>query len=471
MIKNRLRISLNLFLCLAMVLCFSLPSFAGNLNIKYEQVVTDEYGNELGYQTKTIKKIDDLPPGSPWRNYLNTKLANGKTIYEYATSISKSLSQDFNLNLSDRESNSYAYKSSTNGSYNLNIYTYVNDFGSESSKTYLFMHEFGHIVMLNSYPKNYNFGNLDYGSDNKHYLHEVLPNYNTAWVEGWADGFAAANNNGLVFGYDLKQSDSLDCLKGYTFEEMTRNELFVAKVLYDSFKDISGGQAAAYDVFARTGPHYSLYEFCNKYVASYPENKVGLAKILVENSYGKISLKELLTYVNGGSYTVSRDLYNYLQSAGMLNGTATNNYASNSKPTTTTSNSKPSLFTRIANFFKKLFGKTEEVVSSPSSTTGIAMNPVVTNDEALYNRYTDGAISISGSMDAPNRVNSAVIEDLAYDSNLDALSIEEVQKEYTKYYNEYKELVSAPNPDEKRVNEIRYKMVEAKRKLNKLQGK
>ena len=415
MTKNRLCNSLKLFLCFAMVICFALPSFAGNLNIRYEQVVTDEYGNELGYQTKTIRSIDDLPLGSPWRTYLNTKLQSGKTIYEYASTISKSLSEDFNLNLSDRDSNSYSYKSSSDGSYNLNIYTYVNDFGSNSSKTFLFMHEFGHIVMLNTYPKTYNFGNLDYGSDNRHYLSEILPNYTTAWVEGWANAFAAANNNGLVFAYDLKKSDSLDFLNGKTFDEMSRNELFVGKVLYDSFKDIQGGQAAAYDVFGRTGPHYSLYDFCKKYVELYPQNKTALAKILVENSKGAITLNELLTYVNGGSYSVPRDLYNYLQSAGMLNGTSSNNYASNkTNNQTTTTASKPSLWSRIASFFKKLFGKKEEVVSSPS-TSGVAYDPVNSNDEAIYNRYTDGAISISSSMDSPNRVSSAVIEDLTSD--------------------------------------------------------
>ena len=468
MVKNRLQKSFKLMFVLLMVVAIALPSFAGNLNLKYEQVITDSYGNELGYRTQTINSIDDLPAGSPWRDYLNTKLQSGKTIYEYATSISKSLSKDFNLTISDRDSNSYSSKAS-DGSYNLNIYTYVNDFGTNSSKTFLFMHEFGHVVMLNSYPNYYNFGNLDYGDDNKHYLDEVLPNYNTAWVEGWANGFAAANNNGMVFSYDLKKESSLSFLKGKSFDEKTRNELFVAKVLYDSFKDIKGGQAAAYDVFAKSAPHYSLYDFCKSYVELYPQNKAALAKILVENSYGEISLKELLTYVNGGSYTVSKELYEYLSSSGMLNGSASNNYASTkTETTTTTTTTKQSIWSRIASFFKKIFGKKEEVVASPVNPTSNVVS--VTTDEELFNKYTDGAYSVVGSMEAPERV-KPVAPHTEEGNSFDGMSIEELQNEYMKYYNEYTELVSSANPDQKKLVAARNKMVEAKRKLNKLQGK
>jgi hypothetical protein len=438
----------------------SIPSFAGNLNLTYEQVVTDRYGNELGYRTYKVNSLDELPLGSPWRSYLNTKLQSGKTIYEYASSISKSLTKDFNLTISDRDNNSYSCKNS-DGSYQLNIYGYVNDFATDSSKSFLFLHEFGHVVMLNSYPRSYDFGNLDYGSDSRHYLDEVLPNHNTAWVEGWANGFAAANNNGMVFSYDLKRSDSLEFLKGKSFDEMCRNELFVAKTLYDSFKDIEGGQAAAYDVFARTAPHYSLYDFCRKYVELYPQNKAALAKILVDNSYGTVTLKELLVYVNGGSNQVSRELYNYLASAGMLNGTASNNYAS--KPKTT--QPKTSLWSRIVGFFKKLFGKSEdtEIANSPSGSS------VTMGDEAIYNHYTDGAISISSSVSAPV---SAPVGPVApdYRSVSAANEIEAAQVEYNNYYAEYEKLVSSPDADRQKIIEVSAKMNEAKKKLDKLKG-
>jgi hypothetical protein len=443
----------------------SIPSFAGNLNLTYEQVVTDRYGNELGYRTYKVNSLDELPLGSPWRSYLNTKLQSGKTIYEYASSISKSLTKDFNLTISDRDNNSYSCKNS-DGSYQLNIYGYVNDFATDSSKSFLFLHEFGHVVMLNSYPRSYDFGNLDYGSDSRHYLDEVLPNHNTAWVEGWANGFAAANNNGMVFSYDLKRSDSLEFLKGKSFDEMCRNELFVAKTLYDSFKDIEGGQAAAYDVFARTAPHYSLYDFCQKYVKLYPQNQVALAKILVDNSYGSVTLRELLAYINGGSNTVSRELYNYLSSSGMLNGTASNNYASN----TNTSSSKPSLWSRITNFFKKLFGKGDntEVANSPNGATG---SSVTFGDEAIYNHYTDGTIAISSSVAAPVSAPSVnPVAPMYNDGVTLENAIETAQIEYNRYYEEYNQLVSSPNPDRQKLIEVSAKMNEAKNKLDKLKG-
>jgi hypothetical protein len=338
------------------------------------------------------------------------------------------------------------------------------------------MHEFGHVVMLNSYPRSYDFGNLDYGSDSKHYLDEILPNHNTSWVEGWANAFAAANNNGMVFSYDLKKDSTLDFLRENSFDEMCRNEVFVAKVLYDSFKDIKDGQAAAYDVFARTAPHYSLYEFCQNYVRLYPQNQVELAKILVNNSYGNITLKELLAYINGGSNTVSRELYNYLQSSGMLNGTASNNYAS-TKPTTTTT-TKTSFWSRIVGFFKGIFGKGDRsnVAASPKSSKGTSVG-VVSSDESIYNRYTDGTIAISSSIQSPTVsspiANSNVSEGRAVAVVTDkySMTVEEAQEEYFKYYSEYTELVKSSNPDKNRLIEVRNRMVEAQKRLNKLQGK
>ena len=462
MVKNRLFKSM--LLVFAMLVVCTLPTFAGNLNLKYEQVITDRYGNELGYRTYTINSLDDLPVGSQWRDYLNTKMQNGKTIYEYASSISNSLSKDLNLTISDRDSNSYSCKE--NNGYTVNIYNYVNDFASDSSKTFLFMHEFGHVTMLNSYPRSYDFTNLDYGTDNRHYLDEILPNYNTAWVEGWANAFAAANNNGMVFSYDLKSNTSLAFLKDNTFDEMSRNELFVSKVLYDSFKDIKGGQAAAYDVFAKSAPHYSLQGFCQQYVKMYPQNQVEMAKILIQNSYGRISLKELLTYINGGSYTVSKDLYAVLQDSGLLNGTATSNYAP--KNTQTASNTKPSLWDRIAGFFRKLFGKTE-TVSAPTAT-----GSVVAKDEEVYSRYTDGTIAIRNSVSAPENGNHATSCSVTVEGSADVtfsdMSIADAQELYYKYFNEYNELMANPNANTQEIIEVQKRMIEAKDLLKKLQG-
>lgn len=455
-----------------MSFCGILPLLAGNLNLKYEQVVTDRYGNELGYRTKTINSIDDLPAGSQWRDYLNTKLQNGKTIYEYASSISKSLSKDLNFTISDRDSNSYSCKES-NG-YAVNIYNYVNDFASDSSKSFLFMHEFGHVTMLNSYPRSYDFTNLDYGSDNRHYLDEILPNYNTAWVEGWANAFAAANNNGMVFSYDLKNPNSLAFLKENNFDEMSRNELFVAKVLYDSFKDIKGGQAAAYDVFARTSPHYSLEAFCQRYVQMYPQNKVGLAKILIENSYGKITLKELLGYVNGGSYTVTKELYALLKDTGLLDGTATNNYMPSNTQQIASNNSKTSFWSRIANFFRSIFGKRTETVSAPVVDKALG-SKVVTSDEEIYNKYTDGTIYIKNSVSAPEveSRSSCVTFEGEVDTSFENgdMSIAEAQELYYKYFSKYNELMASNNSNTQEIVEIRNKMIEAKNLLKRLKEK
>lgn len=474
--KNRFCKTLSqLLLVSLMLLVASIPSFAANLNLKYEQVITDSYGNEIGYRTYKINNINELPAGSQWRNYLNTKMQSGKTIYEYASNICNSLSQDLNLTLSDRDSNSYTAKG--NNGYVLNIYNYVNDFASDSSKTFLFMHEFGHVVMLNSYPRSYDFTNLDYGSDNRHYLDEILPNYNTAWVEGWANAFAAANNNGMVYSYDLKKDTSLAFLKENTFEQMSRNELFVAKVLYDSFKDIQGGQAAAYDVFARTSPHNSLEAFCKAYVKLYPQNKVALAKILVENSFGKITLKEILNYVNGGSYTVSSELYAFLNSSGLLNGTATTNYGTPHNTQTANTTTKTSFWSRIVSFFKGLFGKDEpkEVASSPKApNTSVGS---VASDEEIYNRYTDGTVSIARSVDAPEGAiaptgcavegkNTVLSNGNA--SEFDGMAIAEVQELYFRYFNEYNELMADPNGNQALIKQAHDKMVAAKEQLKKL---
>ncbi|HPT47785.1 MAG TPA: hypothetical protein PLM07_18050, partial [Candidatus Rifleibacterium sp.] len=89
-----------------MLVLVTLPAFAGSLNLVYERVVTDSYGNEIGYRSTKISSPSDLPSGSAWRNYLNLKLADGRTIFDYASTVSKSLSQTMNLTLSDRDSNS-----------------------------------------------------------------------------------------------------------------------------------------------------------------------------------------------------------------------------------------------------------------------------------------------------------------------------------------------------------------------------
>lgn len=378
----------QMFVVLALLLFAVMPAFATTLNLVYEQVVKDSWGNEIGYRTVRLSSPNDLPVGSPWRNYLNIRLPEGKTIYEYARDISPYLSRPLNLTLSDRNNTAYSSKSSSG--YNVNLYNYINGFASDSSKAFLFVHEFGHVAMLNAYPTSYDFRGLDYGSDNKHYLDEILPNHNTSWVEGWANAFAASKNNGMVFSFNLNTINSLAFLKNNSFDEMARNELFVAKSIYDTFDNgrIASGKEKTFNVISKTGPHYSLRDFCHKFVAMYPNDRVALAKILIENSQGKMTLNEILDYVNNGSRTVSRDFYNYLAQAGLVlpaTGT-TGQPAQNNPPSNTTATNtapKTSFWGRISSWFSGLFNRAQtpiapmpsvEYVDSPSAGSSVPAN-------------------------------------------------------------------------------------------------
>lgn len=369
-ITSARRMARQWLVVMALLLCSVLPAFAYTLNMVYEQVVTDSWGNEIGYRSVKINTPNDLPAGSPWRTYLNTRLPEGKTVYEYARDISPYLNKPFNLTLSDRNNTAFTAKNSSG--YNLNLYKYINSFSSEASKTFLFLHEFGHVAMLNGYPGTYDFTGLNYGDDNKHYLDEILPNDNTAWVEGWGNAFAASKNNGMVFSFNMNTVDSLAFLKNNSFADMARNELFVAKVLYDSFNNskIATGKDKAFNVISKTGPHYSLRDFCNKFVSLYPNDRVALARILVENSQGKITLNDILAYVNNGSRTVSRDLYNYMAQVGLVapsagtTGQPTQNQGSNTTASNTgSSSSKTSFWGKISSWFSGLFGRAQSPIA------------------------------------------------------------------------------------------------------------
>ena len=470
MTKNRFYNYFKFIFILALIVSCSLPAFAGKLNITYERLVTDEYGNEIGYNTYQINSIKDLPIGSPWRTYLETKLPNGSTIYEYVKSVSGQLGQTLNVHLSDSDSTCCSYKNPNDNSYNLDLYNCVHSYSKEN-KTFVFLHEFGHVVMLNTYPEYYSFS-INYGEDGQHYLDEILPDYNTAWIEGWANAFGAVNNGGLCYGYNLNDKDALKGFLGNkTFDEMTRNEVFVGKVLYELMANIDGGVSAAYAEFYKSSPHFSLYDFCKGYVSSYPQNKVALAKILVENSFGKISLNDLLLYVNGGSRTVSKELYAYLESVGMVNTTSNSNNNNNTSTNNTTT-SKPSIWSRIVSFFKNLFGrKTNTVVSEP--TTNNKANTSVANLPASNNSVSNVSLSCFMESDGTNRAIAPIMNDSnkATAVEMNTMTLKEAQEEYLKYYAEYTELVSSQNPDMQKVNKVRSKYTEAYKKYIELKNK
>lgn len=357
--------TIRLLLLSIFLLASTLPAMSYTLVMQYEQVVKDSWGNEIGYRKVQISSPDDLPAGSPWRNYLNIRLNDGKTIFQYASETSRHLSRPLYLNLSDR--NSVAYSQRISNGYEISLFNYINNFASDDSKRFLFLHEFGHVAMLNAYPSSYSFSGLDYGDDGRHYLDEILPNHNTAWVEGWANAFAAQRNNGMVFSLNMNNQNTLAFLQNNSFEEMTRNELFVCKVLYDSMFQLDSGRAKVFDAIARSGPHYSLLSFSRGYLNLYPNDRVALAQILVKNSHGKISLDELLNYVNGGSRTVSRELYTYLAQIGLVSPAAgTVAQPASQRPATTSSGSWfDRLFSWFSNVFKR---KPSNFASSPSGS-------------------------------------------------------------------------------------------------------
>ncbi|MDD2997965.1 MAG: hypothetical protein PHV05_02815 [Candidatus Riflebacteria bacterium] len=443
---------------LVLILYSALPAFSASLNLVYEQVVKDSWGNEIGYRTVKLNSPSDLPAGSAWRNYLNLKMADGKTIYEYARDISGALAKNLNLTISDRDSNSYTSKGSSG--YNLNLYNYINSFSSDSSKTFLFLHEFGHVAMLNGYPSTYDFSGLNYGTDGRHYIDEILPNENTAWVEGWGNAFAASKNNGMVFSFNLNDMSSLAFLKDSSFSDMAHNELFVAKVLYDSFNKITNGKSTVFNAISKTGPHYSLREFCQDYIGLYPANKAALTKILYENSQGKMSLNDILTYVNGGSRTVSRELYNYLAQAGLVastTGTTTRPTTPTSTTTTTstsTSSSNTSFWGRIASWFGGLFG-------------GGANSPTVAKPSASVESTDSAAAGATATVPA----DSATAPELPGTSNSEFGSINDLgraQELYYQYFAEYNRLMGSSGSTKQQVVEARSKMMQAKQRVKEL---
>ena len=441
-------------IAIAFILLATMPVLAGGLNLVYEQVIKDSWGNEIGYRSTRLNSPNDLPVGSAWRNYLNLKLPDGKTIFEYARDTSAYLAQPLNLKLSDR--NQTAYTEKTYNGYDLNLYSYINSFSSDSSKTFLFLHEFGHVAMLNGYPSSYRFSGLDYGDDNKHYLDEILPNENTAWVEGWANAFAAQKNGGMVFSFNLNSPTSIAFLQNNSFAEMTHNELFVAKVLYDSFGAISSGRDKVFNAISRSGPHSSLRDFCNKFAMLYPDDKVALARVLVNNSHGNTTLNDILNYVNGGSRTVSRALYDYLAQVGLVATTSgTTGTPTNTRPTTTTTTttSSTSFWGRIASWFSGLFGRAQSAfANAPAPSASV---------EPSVSVPATGATPPGGAT-APEIPGSqsdefANINDLA-----------RAQELYYQAFADYNRLMAESGSDRQKVLKAQQRMQQAKERVKQL---
>ncbi len=427
---------------------------AAALNVVYERVITDSWGNILGTELQTIRSVSDLPYGSPWRSYLLMQ-TGGRDLLAYSAEVARYLNQPLNITLSDRNSVSNSSKSSDG--YHITLFQHARSYSSEDSKKFIFLHEMGHVAMLNSYPGSYNFSGLNYGSDGVHYMDEILPNTKTAWVEGWANAFAALKNNGKVFSLDMNSDSIVAFLKANTFEQMTRNELFIGKVLYDVCKTFPSGQDKVYDVLARTGPHNSLRDFTRAYLSVYPGDQINLARLLDKLSWGKISQAELLDYVNNGSNSVSYEFYQYLQSR-------STSIASNNSSTST----KKSFWSRIGDFFSNLFaglfGKKDSAQTAASSagvnTGSNALTPsgVSSNGSVALAPLAGGTQSSAGS----GSVSSAL-------TPLSPEGIAQAQEEYFKAFAAYNNVLAKSDINSPEVKQALAALQASKKRLESIQ--
>jgi len=401
------------------------PAFA-TLNITYERVVYDSNGNEIGYRKQQITSLTDLPKGNAWRTYLS-KMIGTRTYFDYLKEVSGSLSQPLNVTISDRDLTSASSK--TSSGYNIKLYKHVTQYSSASNQRFVLLHEIGHIAMLNSYPSSYNFKNLNYGSDNAHYMDEILPNTNTAWVEGWANAFAALKNNGMVFSTSLNSDTATAFLQNNTFEEMNRNELFVGKMLYDIMSTFSSGKNKVYNAIAKTGPHSSLQEFCQGYLSLYPNDQDALIELLKKNSCNKATEEELLKFVG-----------------------------------------KETLWSRVKNFFAKLFnfGSSEsQSAVSAQPTTGVA-NETFDSSVTDYVPYGQVLFSTALSSNAAMSPSVTAAATATTQSSDQSKNIITAQEEYFKAFNEYNKILTTKTPDSPEVKTAKDRLVTAKSNIESL---
>ncbi len=435
----RMTLILATILALVTPILLQTPVFAAAVNFYYERVIRDSSGNEIGSQKTRITSLSSLPSGSPWRTYMSQWVGN-QTMWEYSQSLGQSLSAPLNITMSDKD---YTSSSSKNSSgYNIKLYKHVTQYSSDSSKKFVFLHEVGHIGMLNSYPSSYNFSGLDYGSDNTHYMDEILPNENTAWVEGWANAFAALNNGGKVFSLSLNSDSVTSFLSGNTFEQMGRNELFCGKMVYDMINTLPSGRDKVFNVLSSTGPQYSLRAFIQSYLKVYPGDRVAIAKLLDKNGFGKASLAEMLAYVNNGSYTVSNELYSYLNQRGSINNTGTG---------TGTTTKKTGFWAKIGNFFSNLFaglfGNKDKSTASQSAS------------KETYDGLPWGEVLMTTESDL-NQASSPIAQETL--STVGSGDLSKAQEEYFAAFGNYNDIVKNTPNDTQAVKKALTSMKEAK---------
>ncbi|MBF0544199.1 MAG: hypothetical protein HQM08_07190 [Candidatus Riflebacteria bacterium] len=390
--NNRSRSEIGFILFLLVFLnCTNL--FAAPLNLVYERVIYGPSGNQLGVQKVPINSTADLPGGSPWIAYLNQSVGGGQTLLSYTQQIAGALSQPLNLTISDQ--NFISCSTKDGAGYEITLYKHVLQYTNSDSQKFIFLHEMGHIAMLNAYPSYFTFAGLNYGPGNCHYLDQTLPDPHTAWVEGWADGFAANKNNGKIFTLSMSDTTNLNFLKGKSFEEMTRNELFNAKVVYDMINQLPSGKDKVFNALTYTGPHNTLQDFCRGYLSQNPQDQIALAQILDRDSQGAVSPNDLLNYVNGGSNQVGPALNSYLTNK--VNNPGSYNSPAFNLPNI--SNIAGNFSSSITNFFSNIGTVLKNIFGSIFSLNGgsVASTALPSQAATYVSNFTDNAASaVSG---------------------------------------------------------------------------
>ncbi|MFZ5950238.1 MAG: hypothetical protein ACOYXC_06015, partial [Candidatus Rifleibacteriota bacterium] len=170
-----------------------------------------------------------------------------------------------------------------------------------------------------------------------------------------------------------------------------------------------------------------------------------------DNSSGKISLNEILDYVNGGSRTVSRDLYNYLVSAGKIKSTTTQ--TSNTSSQTTSTSSSGSIWNRIFGWFSGLFNRSNSapVAAAPSASVEISN------------------ADIASPAEAPAGATAPELPGGQLDSSISSITdLASAQEAYYKAFADYNRLLAAKGQQSQEVKNALQKLQQAKAKVKEL---
>ncbi|HPT46066.1 MAG TPA: hypothetical protein PLM07_09215, partial [Candidatus Rifleibacterium sp.] len=226
-------------------------------------------------------------------------------------------------------------------------------------------------------------------------------------------------------------------------------------------------------IISSTGPQYSLLQFCQKYVSTYPDDKAALAKVLFDNSQGRMTLDQLLLYVNGGSRNVSRALYNYLATAGLVAATTgtttqpTRPTTPTTTTTTTTTTTSTSFWGRLSSWFGKLFNFGAGSPSLPTPAVSVEVSGAMAGSSDAAGAYP----SVSASAEAPINNTGSIAAETTSTGDAAAASIEDLGRAEELYYQcfaEYNRLMASSNSSRQQVSEAHNRMLQAKARVKAL---